>query len=52
MKKLLAGAAIVLAAITGTAQAQDCGEVSITEMDWGSAVIVTQVAKFLLEQDQ
>ena len=24
--------------------------VSITEMDWGSAVIVTQVAKFLLEQ--
>ena len=34
----------------GSAQAQDCGEVSITEMDWGSAVIVTQVAKFLLEQ--
>ena len=36
--------------VAGTAQAQDCGEVSITEMDWGSAVIVTQVAKFLLEQ--
>ena len=34
----------------GSAQAQDCGEVTITEMDWGSAIIVTQVAKFLLEQ--
>lgn len=27
-----------------------CGEVSITEMDWASAAIVTNVAKFLMEQ--
>ena len=34
----------------GAAQAQECGEVSITEMDWASATIVTAVAKFLMEE--
>ena len=49
-KKLALSCALATSLVAGTAQAQDCGEVSITEMDWGSAVIVTQVAKFLLEQ--
>lgn len=30
--------------------AQDCGEVTITQMDWASANVVTSVAKFLMEQ--
>lgn len=30
--------------------AADCGEVSITEMNWASASIVTSVSKFLMEQ--
>lgn len=34
----------------GTAYAQDCGEVSITQMDWASANVVTSVAKFLMEE--
>jgi len=33
-----------------TAQANECGEVSIMQGDWGSAQIVTAVAKFLMEQ--
>jgi glycine betaine/proline transport system substrate-binding protein len=33
-----------------TAASADCGEVSITEMDWASSAIVTSVAKFLMEQ--
>jgi glycine betaine/proline transport system substrate-binding protein len=28
----------------------DCGEVSITEMNWASASVVTNVAKFVMEQ--
>ncbi|MBO9434859.1 ABC transporter substrate-binding protein [Ruegeria sp. R13_0] len=47
--KLLAASAAVALGVAGSAQA-DCGEISITEMDWGSAIIVTQVSKFLLEQ--
>jgi glycine betaine/proline transport system substrate-binding protein len=50
MKKLTLSCALATGLSAGAAQAQDCGEVSITEMDWGSAIIVTQVAKFLLEQ--
>ncbi|MGR3433315.1 MAG: ABC transporter substrate-binding protein [Shimia sp.] len=46
--KLIA-AATVAASIAGAAQA-DCGEVSITEMDWASAAVVTAVSKFLMEQ--
>ena len=28
----------------------DCGEVSITEMNWASSQIITEVSKFLMEQ--
>ena len=49
--KLLLTAALVATGLAGAgAQAQECGEVSITEMDWASATIVTSVAKFLMEQ--
>ena len=51
LKKASVACALVAGLAAGGAQAaQECGEVSITEMDWGSAIIVTQVAKFLLEQ--
>ena len=46
-------AAMGLAALPGLAMAQDdaaCGDLSITEMDWASAAIVTSVATFLMEQ--
>ncbi|SHJ34845.1 glycine betaine/proline transport system substrate-binding protein [Palleronia salina] len=44
-------AATTALTIAGTARAQDsCGEVSITEMDWASAAIVTNVSVFLMEQ--
>lgn len=36
-------------ALSAPAQAA-CGEVSITEMDWNSARVVTAVSKFILEQ--
>jgi glycine betaine/proline transport system substrate-binding protein len=36
-------------ATAGAAQAE-CGEVSITEMDWASAAIVTSVARFLMTE--
>jgi len=44
------GALALLAAFSGNSQAAECGEVSITEMDWDSARVVTAVAKFLMEQ--
>ena len=50
IKKAALFCALLIGLNAGSAQAQDCGEVTITEMDWGSAIIVTQVAKFLLEQ--
>mgnify|MGYP006273469725 FL=1 len=47
--RLLAAAAA--AALASPAAAQDgCGEVSITEMNWASAQIVTAVSKFIMEQ--
>ncbi len=36
-------------AVPGAAQAE-CGEVSITEMNWASSQIITEVSKFLMEQ--
>ncbi len=39
-----------LALALPTAAAADCGAVSITEMDWASSVVVTEVAAFLMEQ--
>lgn len=47
-KILLSG--VFAAAITPAMAAADCGEVSITEMNWASAAVVTQVSKFLMEQ--
>ena len=43
------GAAAALWLSAGAAQA-DCGEVSITEMNWASSQIITEVSKFLMEQ--
>lgn len=52
MFKVSTGLGFVLAAaITASAaQADECGEVSIMQGDWGSAQIVTAVAKFLMEE--
>jgi len=48
--KLFTGIA-TLAAMSLTSPAHaECGEVSITEMDWASSQIVTEVSKFLMEQ--
>lgn len=47
MKKLIASAVLSMAAVPAFA---DCGEVSITEMNWASSSVVTNVAKFLMEQ--
>ncbi|MCK0168069.1 ABC transporter substrate-binding protein [Jannaschia sp. S6380] len=56
MKKFLITTASVATAATmmaGTAMADahgDCGEVTITEMNWASSAVVTGVASFLMEQ--
>ncbi|MEL6265423.1 MAG: ABC transporter substrate-binding protein [Pseudomonadota bacterium] len=50
---LTVGAAALVASMTlgapGKAQAA-CGEVSITEMNWASSQIITEISKFLMEQ--
>lgn len=50
LKHLALAVAATTSLTSGAALAQDCGEVSITEMDWASAAIVTAVSKFLMEQ--
>jgi glycine betaine/proline transport system substrate-binding protein len=50
MKRLIFSSAFALAAAGATSAAAECGEVSITEMDWASSAVVTYVSKFLLEQ--
>lgn len=51
MNKLLTGVATAAALTMGANAAYaDCGEVSITEMDWASSAVVTAVATFLMEQ--
>lgn len=51
MRKLTATAALALLASPAFAQDDaSCGEVSITEMNWASASVVTNVASFLMEQ--
>lgn len=47
---LAAAAAGGFAATSAAAQGEACGDVTITEMDWASAAIVTNVAVFLMEQ--
>lgn len=36
--------------LSSNAMAADCGEVTITEMNWASSQVVTAVAKFIMEQ--
>lgn len=43
-------AAAIAVAIPGVAAAKECGDVSITEMNWASAAVVTEVATFLMEK--
>jgi glycine betaine/proline transport system substrate-binding protein len=51
MKSYLYGAAFAALAAPSALLAQEqCGEVTITEMNWDSAAIVTAVSKFLMEQ--
>ena len=50
MKKLTFAAALALGTAGATTASADCGEVSITEMDWASSAVVSYVSKFLLEQ--
>jgi glycine betaine/proline transport system substrate-binding protein len=52
-KFLVAGLAVVVSGATlaaPTAAKAECGEVSITEMNWASSQIITEVSKFLMEQ--
>lgn len=48
MRKLALTAALAFGA--APAMAQDCGEVSITEMNWASSAVVTAVADFIMTQ--
>uniref|UniRef100_UPI0040471704 glycine betaine ABC transporter substrate-binding protein n=1 Tax=Yoonia sp. TaxID=2212373 RepID=UPI0040471704 len=51
MKLKYLGAASALAlTLSATSALADCGEVSITEMDWASASVVTSIANFLMTQ--
>jgi len=49
LKTTFAAATIALGTTASGAFAE-CGQVSITEMDWASAVVVTAVSTFLMEQ--
>jgi len=44
------GCVFAAALTASTAQASDCGDVSLMQADWGSAQIVSEVAKFLMQQ--
>lgn len=48
MTGFAAGAVMMMA--SATAARAECGEVSITEMNWASSQIITEVSKFLMEQ--
>ena len=52
MRKTILGALSMMAgaAMMTTAAKAECGDVTITEMNWASAAVVTEVAKFLMEQ--
>jgi glycine betaine/proline transport system substrate-binding protein len=51
MKRLCKLAAVAGLAMPAAAQAQqDCGEVSIAQMNWAAANVTTEIAQFLLEQ--
>ena len=48
--KMFAASAAVALSFGATSASADCGEVSITEMDWASSAVVTAVANFLMTQ--
>lgn len=48
--KTIIMAAVAAFAFPALSQAAECGKVSITEMNWASGSVVTNVAKFLMEQ--
>jgi len=50
LKSLVLSVTLATGMMMSAAQAKDCGEVSITEMDWASSSVVTGVAKFLMEE--
>src|SRR5690606_4062964 len=50
MRKYLLGTAFAPAAPGAAMAAEQCGEVSMAEMNWASAKIVVATSKFLLEQ--
>ena len=50
MKRILFSTALVALASPAFAQDDQCGEITITEMNWASASVVTNVANFIMEQ--
>jgi glycine betaine/proline transport system substrate-binding protein len=50
MKKLAFSIAFAALAAPSVALAEDCGEVSLTEMNWASAAIITKITEFLMVQ--
>jgi len=51
MQKLAFTTALTLLAVPAFAQdGEECGEISITEMNWASASVVTNVASFIMQQ--
>lgn len=51
MKKVVLAASFATIASLGASAAHaECGEVSITEMDWASSAVVTSIANFLMTQ--
>lgn len=48
--KFVAASAMAFLAMSATDARAECGDVSITEMNWASGAVVTGVAKFLMEQ--
>lgn len=50
MKKIAFASVFAISTTGATMAYADCGEVSITEMDWASSAVVTYISKFLLEQ--
>ncbi|MCY0150567.1 ABC transporter substrate-binding protein [Hoeflea sp. G2-23] len=50
MKKFLLGTVLALAIPGAAVAAEECGEITMAEMNWSSAKIVVATSKFLLEQ--
>lgn len=48
MKKIL-GAALLIASMSTSAQAAECGKVSIADMNWNSATLIAHVDRFVLQ---